>query len=30
MREGSGWRLEKARRWAAILNAADPGHIELP
>jgi hypothetical protein len=27
VREGSGWRLEKAKRWAAILNSADPGHI---
>jgi len=25
-----GWRLEKARRWAALLNAIAPGHIKLP
>jgi hypothetical protein len=23
----TGWRGERARRWAAFLNAVDPGHV---
>lgn len=24
----SGWRLERAQRWATVLNAVDPGHVK--
>jgi hypothetical protein len=28
--KGGGWRHEKAKRWATLLNAIDPDHIHEP